>query len=263
MIFWLNYRKTLDIRAAPSAHPRRARGLLSRDHQMDFFRLLPFLGISCCLFLSSCGDLGTMGFNSDATGIHNSSVFKFLNPSNLFRLTSTNNSKRFYPAPVSDSVVKTARSFKRDKHGMPTYPDRVRHRVVRTTAYSHEENEVGVPWRKNALGTYLKYGAVRSAAADWSKYPVGTKFKIKGLPYTYIVDDYGSALVGTNTIDIYHPNLSSMRRWGNRHIEIAVIQWGDWDRTLNILAGRTHHTHTRKMYYAARAKLKSGKVARN
>ena len=54
---------------------------------------------------------------------------------------------------------------------MPTYPDRVRHRVVRTTAYSHEENEVGVPWRKNALGTYLKYGAVRSAAADWSQLP--------------------------------------------------------------------------------------------
>ena len=94
-------------------------------------------------------------------------------------------------------------------------------------------------------------------------YPVGTKFKIKGLPYTYIVDDYGSALVGTNTMDIYHPNLSSMRLWGNRHIEIAVIQWGDWDRTLNILAGRTQYTHTRTMYYAAKARVKSGKVARN
>ena len=212
MIFWLNSRKTLDIRAAPSAHPRRARGLLSRDHQMNFFRFLPFLGVSCSLFLSSCGDLGSMGFNSDATGIHSRSVFKFWNPSNLFRLTAANNSNRFYPASVSDSVVKTARSFKKDKHGMPTYPDRVRHRVVRTTAYSHEENEVGVPWRKNALGTYLKYGAVRSAAADWSKYPVGTKFKIKGLPYTYIVDDYGSALVGTNTIDIYHPNLHGLQQ---------------------------------------------------
>jgi 3D (Asp-Asp-Asp) domain-containing protein len=230
---------------------------------MKKFLSLPSLGIACSLFLSSCGDLGTTGFNSDATGIHSRSVFKFLNPSNFFRLTAANNSNRFYPASVSDSVVKTARSFKRDKHGMPTYPDRVRHRVVRTTAYSHEENEVGVPWRKNALGTYLKYGAVRSAAADWSKYPVGTKFKVKGLPYTYIVDDYGSALVGTNTIDIYHPNLGSMRLWGNRHIEIAVIQWGDWNRTLNILAGRTQYTHTRKMYYAAKARVKSGKVARN
>ena len=73
----------------------------------------------------------------------------------------------------------------------------------------------------------------------------------------------GSSLGGTNTIDIYHPNLSSMRLWGSRHIEIAVIQWGDWDRTLNILAGRTQYAHTRKMYYAARAKVKSGKVVRN
>lgn len=146
---------------------------------------------------------------------------------------------------------------------MATYPDSVRSRAVRTTAYSHEENEVGAPWRKNAIGTYLKYGNVRSAAADWSRYPVGTKFKIKGLPHTYIVDDYGSALVGTNTIDIYHPNLTTMRLWGTRPAEISVIQWGDWERTLNILAGRTHYPHTRQMYYAAKAKVSSGQVARN
>lgn len=230
---------------------------------MKQFFLLPTISIACGLFLTGCGDLGSIGFNSGATGIHSRSLFEFWNPSNLFRLTAANSSNGFYPASVSDSVAKTAANFRRDKHGMPTYPDRVRNRVVRTTAYSHEEKEVGAPWRKNALGTYLKYGAVRSAAADWSRYPVGTKFKIKGLPHTYIVDDYGSALVGTNTIDIYHPNLSSMRRWGNRNIEIAVIQWGDWNRTLNILAGRTQYQHTRQMYYAAKARFKSGKVARN
>ena len=146
---------------------------------------------------------------------------------------------------------------------MATYPYATRQRVVRTTAYSHEENEVGAPWRKNAVGTYLKYGNVRSAAADWSKYPVGTKFKIKGLPYTYIVDDYGSALVGTNTIDIYQPTLGTMDRWGTRKAEISVIRWGDWDRTLNILSGRKKYPHTRKMYYAAKAKVDSGRIARN
>ena len=118
-------------------------------------------------------------------------------------------------------------------------------------------------WRKNALGTYLKYGQVRSAAADWSRYPVGTKFKIKGLPYTYVVDDYGSSLVGTNTVDIYHPNLATMRRWGTRLAEITVIQWGSYERTVNILKGRRGYDHTRKMYYAAKAKLDSGSVASN
>ena len=104
---------------------------------------------------------------------------------------------------------------------------------------------------------------MRSAAADWSKYPVGTRFKIKGLPYTYIVDDYGSALAGTNTIDIYHPNLASMRLWGTRIAEINVIRWGDWERTLNILLKRIKYPHTRMMYYAAKAKVASGRVARN
>jgi len=144
----------------------------------------------------------------------------------------------------------------------PTYSLATRQRYVRTTAYSHEEREVGAPWRKNAVGTYLKYGQVRSAAADWSLYPVGTKFKIKGLPHTYLVDDYGSALVGTNTVDIYHPTLRSMNRWGTRKAEISVIQWGDWERTLKILSGRKKYTHTRKMYYAAKAKVDSGEASK-
>lgn len=169
----------------------------------------------------------------------------------------------FHPAPIDKELLSKARSKykKRDKHGMPTYSADARHRVVRTTAYSHMENEVGAPGRKNAIGTNLKYGQVRSAAADWSVLPVGTKFKVKGLPHTYIVDDYGSALVGTNTVDIYHPTLRGMRRWGTRKAEIVVTQWGDWDRTLKILKGRTRYKHTRKMYYAAKAKVQAGKVA--
>ena len=223
------------------------------------------LSIACSLILSSCGEFASSASSYD--GIHTRSVSKSLastqtkTQSKSFKSSKSPNG--FHPASVSESIATKASKFSKDKHGMPTYPETVRNRIVRTTAYSHEENEVGAPWRKNAIGTYLKYGEVRSAAADWSRYPVGTKFKIKGLSHTYIVDDYGSALVGTNTIDIYHPNLSSMRRWGTRSAEISVIQWGDWDRTLNILAGRTKYSHTRKMYYAAKAKVKSGRVAKN
>ena len=147
---------------------------------------------------------------------------------------------------------------------MPTYQkDSNRHRVVRTTAYSHMEMEKGAPWKKNAVGTTLKYGKVRSAAADWSRYPVGTKLKIKGLPYTYVIDDYGSALVGTNTIDIYNPTLASMRRWGTRQAEITVIQWGSLERAVKILNGRRGHHHCRRMYYAAKARLNGKAVASN
>ena len=41
----------------------------------------------------------------------------------------------------------------KDKHGMPTYTSHSdRTRYVRTTAYSHMENEPGAPGRMNASG---------------------------------------------------------------------------------------------------------------
>jgi 3D (Asp-Asp-Asp) domain-containing protein len=226
-------------------------------------KYIPMISIVCSLVLSSCGDFDSSAFNSKSEGIHTRGASNSLVASKKSPFNKVKSTNGFHPASVSLGVTKKAENLSKDKHGMPTYPLSTRQRVVRTTAYSHEENEVGAPWMKNALGTYLKYGHVRSAAADWSKYPVGTKFKIKGLPHTYIVDDYGSALVGTNTIDIYHPNLSTMRLWGTRKAEISVIQWGDWDRTLNILSGRKQYPHTRRMYYAAKAKVDSGQVARN
>ncbi len=170
----------------------------------------------------------------------------------------------FYPSTdVADSRAK-ATGKSRDKHGMPTYTPSQRKRYVRTTAYSCAENEPGAHGSKNAMGTILKYGStVRSAAADWSRYPVGTKFKIKGLPYTYVVDDYGSALVGTNTVDIYHPTLRGMNRWGTRKVEINVIQWGSTARTLALLKGRTKYKHCARMYYAMKKNQSKFQTASN
>ena len=79
----------------------------------------------------------------------------------------------------------------RDKHGMPLYHPAQLNRVVRTTAYTHTESDHIGYGPRNAIGTSLKYtDQVRSAAADWSVYPLGTRFKIKGQPYIYVVDDY-------------------------------------------------------------------------
>ncbi len=167
-----------------------------------------------------------------------------------------------HPQGVSVSLQAAAARLPKDRYGMPTYTDqRQRTRYVRTTAYSHMENEPGAPGRMNAAGTVLKYGRVRSAAADWSRYPVGTTFKIKGLPYLYVVDDYGSELVGTNTIDIFHPTLSSMRAWATRPVEVNVVHWGSWERTANLLEGRLRHDHCARMYYGVRRNLARGRYA--
>ncbi len=119
-------------------------------------------------------------------------------------------------------------------------------RDVKTTAYTHTESDHIVYGAKSAVGNTLKYGNVRSAAADWSVYPVGTSFKIEGQPYTYEVDDYGSALVGTKTIDLYTPTKSSMNDWGARKVNIQVLHWGSFVDSLAIMKpreGKKPHIH--------------------
>ena len=157
------------------------------------------------------------------------------------------------PAPPRRSAMPDRRlpNLGRDKHGFPFYHPRQLNRVVRTTAYTHSESDHVGYGPKNAIGTYLKYGSrVRSAAADWSVYPLGTKFKIKGEPYTYVIDDYGSALVGTATIDIYQPNKWLMRQWGRRVVEIEVIEWGSSRLSMEKLSDRRGYKHCRQMYAA-------------
>ena len=172
---------------------------------------------------------------------------------------SNETSKNNLPLPASERVITKSQKFSKDKHGMPTYTKAShRTRYVRTTAYSHMENEPGAPGRLNASGGILKYGHVRSAAADWSIYPLGTLFKVKGQPYIYEVDDYGSALVGTNTVDIFKPSLSGMRHWGTRKTEITVIQWGSFEQSLKLLKHRTRYPHCHQMYLGCRHKLNTG-----
>lgn len=198
----------------------------------------------------SCG-----GLQSSLSQAGNSSLFP--TPS------STPARSADLPAPPSQSTVAKARKYSKDKHGMPTYKDKVRTRLVRTTAYSHKENEIGAYGRKNAAGTILKYGKVRSAAADWSVYPLGTKFRIKGQPdILYEIDDYGSALVGTNTVDIFKPSLRSMNYWGTRTAEITIVQWGSYERSERLLKGRRGYSHCSRMYYAITNKLNSGRYAK-
>jgi 3D (Asp-Asp-Asp) domain-containing protein len=118
---------------------------------------------------------------------------------------------------------------------------------VKTTAYTHTERDHKKYGAATATGERLKYGTVRSAATDWSVYPVGTVFKIEGEPYLYQVDDYGSALVGTNTIDLYKPSKSAMNAWGAKHVNIEVVKWGSFSRSLSIMRARTKYPHIKQM----------------
>ena len=118
---------------------------------------------------------------------------------------------------------------------------------VKTTAYTHTESDHKRYKQDSAVGTTLKYGDTRSAAADWSVYPVGTVFKIQGDTHKYEIDDYGSALVGTNTIDLYKPSKSEMNQWGARNVNIEVVKWGSFSRSIAIMKERQKATPVKKM----------------
>src|SRR5438105_5787072 len=114
---------------------------------------------------------------------------------------------------------------------------------VRTTAYTRIEKG----GRKNALGKYLSGRHVMSAASDWSVLPLGTRFRICRTREEYIIDDYGTALVGTSTIDLYKPTKLEMKRWGVRNVDIDILQWGSEEKSLQILAPRMKHAQVQKM----------------
>jgi 3D (Asp-Asp-Asp) domain-containing protein len=94
---------------------------------------------------------------------------------------------------------------------------------VRTTAYTHSEPGGG----KSAIGTRLRFGGeVSSAAADWSWLPLGTRFRVQETGRSYVVEDYGSGLVGKRTVDLYAPSDSAMRAWGVRWVNVEILEWG-------------------------------------
>lgn len=129
---------------------------------------------------------------------------------------------------------------------------------VRTTAYCHNESDHIAYGVKSAVGTNLKFGVVRSAAADWSRFPVGTKFRIAGQPgIVYEVDDYGSALVGTGTIDLYKPTRSLMDAWGVRHVDIEVLEWGSFERSMDLMRDRTRWRHVKAMMEGIQTRLRT------
>lgn len=114
---------------------------------------------------------------------------------------------------------------------------------VRTTAYTHTEKG----GRRNAIGKVLSGQGNVSAAADWSRFPLGTRFQIVGTQDRYIIDDYGSALVGTNTIDLYKTSRRAMRAWGVRRIDIDILEWGSKQQSLKVLTPRRKNGLVRRM----------------
>ena len=88
---------------------------------------------------------------------------------------------------------------------------------------------------------------IGSAAADWSRWPAGTVFRLLSTGQVYKIDDYGWALAGRNTIDLYMPTRSAMNSWGARQEGIQILRWGDPNESLRLLQAHQGYRHIRRM----------------
>ena len=88
---------------------------------------------------------------------------------------------------------------------------------------------------------------IGSAAADWSRWPVGTTFRLLSTGQMYRVDDYGWALAGRNTIDLYMATQAEMNAWGARQEPIQILRWGDSEESLRLLLPHKDYRHIRRM----------------
>ena len=88
---------------------------------------------------------------------------------------------------------------------------------------------------------------IGSAAADWSRWPMGTTFRLLSTGQVYRVEDYGWALSGRNTIDLYMANQRDMNTWGARQEPIQILGWGDPQQSLQFLQSHQDYKHIKRM----------------
>lgn len=144
---------------------------------------------------------------------------------------------------------------------------------VRTTAYTWTEEDHILYGKCNALGGQLCIAPPskaerrharkernrnsappeqirwNSAAADWSRWPVGTLFRLTSNGQYFRIDDYGWALAGRNTIDLCMPSRRVMNLWGVRQETIQILRWGDRAESFKILRRSTKFRHIQRMVF--------------
>ena len=147
---------------------------------------------------------------------------------------------------------------------LPTYEKpiaRTQFQRVRTTAYTHTEGDHLRHGCQTCIGTTLRYDAVHSAAADWSRWPLGTTFRLLDTGEVCEVDDIGWALAGRNTIDLYKPSRGEMNGWGTRTVNIEILRWGSDERSLALLRKRSKFRHAQRMAADLEKRIASGREA--
>ena len=76
------------------------------------------------------------------------------------------------------------------------------------------------------------------------------------------MEDYGWALSGRNTIDLYMANSRDMNSWGAREETIQVVQWGDPQQSLQFLQSHQDYRHIKRMVLELKGRHKEAAALR-
>jgi 3D (Asp-Asp-Asp) domain-containing protein len=146
-----------------------------------------------------------------------------------------------------DVINISSRDAKLEKFSVdkPRKTTRAKTTTVTTTRVS--KTTTTVKGAKRAVAVSKSPPLIGSAAADWSRWPVGTTFRLLSTGQMYRVEDYGWALSGRNTIDLYMSNRNEMNQWGARQEPIQVLHWGDPRESLQLLQSHAEHKHIKRM----------------
>jgi len=111
---------------------------------------------------------------------------------------------------------------------------RTQYQKVNVMSYFGAESQPGQP-PATARGTRYQSGSISSAAADWSRWPSGTLFRVLATGDLYEVDDFTDDVVGTNQILLYKPSLARLPSDATHFVTIEVLRWGSPRSSIAIL----------------------------
>jgi len=147
----------------------------------------------------------------------------------------------------TDVISISSSDAKLEKFSMEKKPKKATRVTTTTVTTTRVTKTTATKGAKRAVAVKGKPPRIGSAAADWSRWPMGTTFRLLSTGQTYCVEDYGWALSGRNTIDLYMANQRDMNAWGARQEPIQILHWGDRQQSLQVLQSHTEHKHIRRM----------------
>lgn len=111
---------------------------------------------------------------------------------------------------------------------------RTQYQKVNVTTYHGAASQPGEP-PATARGTRYQRGSISSAAADWSRWPAGTLFRVIATGELFEVDDFTDDVIGKNEILLYKPPLARPAGEATHFVTIEILRWGSPRESILIL----------------------------